>query len=98
MKNYCGKKIFANCIRGFEAVGGRIHFDEAGMTFHSHSFNIQKGDTRIAYREIIRLKKRNTLGIVPNGISIITRDGTEHKFVIYHRTKVIAYLTSKMHE
>lgn len=98
MKNYFGKKIFANCIRGFEAVGGKLHFDETGMSFHSHSFNIQKGDTRIEYHDIIRLKKRNTLGLVPNGISVITRDGIEHKFVIYHRTSVIAYLTSKMQE
>lgn len=92
---YCGKSISANYFRGREAVGGKIYFDEKGFTFKSHYFNIKTGDTRIEYIQIDNVKKRNTLGIIPNGISIYTRDGLEHKFVIYNREQVIEYIQSK---
>ncbi len=92
---YSGKSILANYFRGMEAVGGKIYFDDKGFTFKSHAVNIQTGDTRIEYIQIDYIKKRNTLGIVPNGISIFTKDGLEHKFVINSRKQVIEYIQSK---
>lgn len=82
----------ANYYRGAEAVGGRLYFDETGMTFKSHAFNIQTGTTRIEYCDIQRVAKRNELGFVPTGMSVFTKSGFEHKFVIYHRKDVIAFL------
>lgn len=81
MKNYIGKNILANYFRGAEAVGGKIYFDEVGMTFKSHAFNFQVGDTRIEYRDIVRAGPRNTMGIVPNGLSVFTRDRYEHNLL-----------------
>ncbi|MDD3220873.1 MAG: hypothetical protein EOM34_12020 [Clostridia bacterium] len=96
MKDYCNTDILANYFRGPEAVGGKIYFDETGMTFKSHKLNIQRGETRIEYRDICKVGKRNTLGLVPNGIYVFTRDGFEHKFVIYSRKAVLEYLQSKI--
>lgn len=96
MKDYIGNNIFANYFRGIEAVGGKIYFDEMGLTFKPHALNIQKGETRIEYSQIVKVTKRNTLGIVPNGISIFTNDNFEHKFVIYHRNSVIEFLQSRL--
>lgn len=76
-------------------MGGKIYFDNTGLTFKSHKFNIQRGETRIDYNQIQDVNKRNTLGIVPNGISIFTKDGVEHKFVIYNREKIIDFLKHK---
>ena len=95
-ENYVYEKIAANYMRGKEAVGGWINFDENGLTFNSHAINIQRGETRIEYADIQDVKKRNTLGIVPNGISVYTKDNFEHKFVIYNREDVIEFLKSKM--
>lgn len=92
---YIEKIILANYFRGSEAVGGKIYFDNTGLTFKSHKFNIQRGETRIDYNQIQDVNKRNTLGIVPNGISIFTKDGVEHKFVIYNREKIIDFLKHK---
>lgn len=92
MKDYTGNSIFANYFKGLEAVGGKIYFNDTGLTFQSHSLNIQTGEIRIEYSQISKIAKRNTLGIVPNGISIFTKDGFEHKFVIYNRNSVIAFL------
>lgn len=94
MKNYCGETIAANYFRGKESVGGKLSFDETGMTFKSHAFNIQRGETRIEYAEIDRAATR---GIIPTNISVFTKDGFEHKFVVYHRKEVVAYLESKKH-
>ena len=92
MNDYSGRSILANYFRGMEGVGGKLHFDEEGLTFVSHAFNIQTGETRIDYKQIKSVAKRNTLGIFPNGMSIFTNDGIEHKFVIYKRTVVIEFI------
>lgn len=93
---YTGQNIPANYFKGIEAVGGRIYFDDEGLTFKSHVANIQTEETRILYSEIEKINTRNTLFIVPNGISIITKDGKNHKFVVYKRKQIIEYLKNKM--
>lgn len=95
MKNYIGQAIAANYFRGIEAVGGKICFDENGLEFQSHAMNIQRGNTRIEYSDIAYLNNRNTLGIVPNGISILAKDGFEYKFIIDNRNSVLEFLHSK---
>jgi hypothetical protein len=39
---------------------------------------------------------RNTLGIVPNGMSVFVKDGQEFKFVVGNRKEIIAYIESKI--
>lgn len=95
-KNYIGINIPANYFRGMEAVGGHLHFYENHMIFKSHALNIQTGEQIIEYSQMVKIAKRNTLGIVPNGISVFTKDGFEHKFVIYNRDSVIEFLNSKI--
>jgi hypothetical protein len=99
MRNLIGSSIPANYFRGAEAVGGKLRFDETGMTFQSHSFNVSTGETRIEYSDILLIKERNTLGIVRNGISVFTENGFEHKFVVNGREEIIEFLTmqSKKH-
>ena len=96
MKKYLNSSIPANYFRGIEAVGGRLYFDETGMTFRSHNWNIQTGETRIEYRDIQSFSKRNTLGLVPNGLAVFTKDGFEHKFVIFHRKDVMQFLEGRI--
>ncbi len=96
--DYRGKNILANYFLNGEAVGGKIFFDEDGMVFKSHALNIQTGETRIDYAEIARVGTRNTLGIVPNGLLVVTKYGDEHRFVIYHRKEVIAFLEDRIRE
>ena len=95
LKDYTGVKIPANYCRGIESVGGHISFDEEGLTFKSHDVNIQTCDLHIDYSQIQAVNKRNTLGIVPNGILLITNDGNKYKFVINGRTAVMEFLLSR---
>ncbi len=96
MKDFTGQSIMANYFRGIEAVGGKIHFYGDKLIFKSHVFNIQRGETEIKYSDIAEIQKRNTLLIAPNGISIVTKDGFKHKFVLNGRNKVIEFLNSKI--
>jgi hypothetical protein len=92
MKNYCGKSIAANYYRGIEAVGGKLFFDDTGMTFKSHAFNIQVGENRIEYKDILKAEVKGFL----TGLSVYTKDGLEHKFVVYHRKDIVDFLNSKV--
>lgn len=89
-KDYRGQTIGANYYRGFEAVGGVLSFDDAGMTFRSHALNIQTGDTRIEYKDIEHAQTRGML----TEISVRTKDGQDHRFVVFHRNDVVAFLES----
>ena len=50
--DYSGKNIPANYFKGIEAEGGKIYFDDEGLTFKSHSINMQTVETRILYSNI----------------------------------------------
>ncbi len=90
--NYCGKSVAANYYRGIEAVGGKLFFDNTGMTFKSHAFNIQVGESRIEYRDIAKAEVKGAI----NGMSVYTKDGVEHKFVVWHRKDLVEYINCKV--
>jgi len=92
MKDYCGKSIAANYYRGIEAVGGKLFFDDIGITFKSHALNIQTGESRIEYKDMAKAEVKGFL----TGMSVYTKDGIEHKFVVYHRKDIVKFLNSKV--
>lgn len=88
--------VLANLFRGIEAVGGKLMITDRRLIFKSHTFNIQTGTTEILIEEITEVKKRNTLKIVPNGISVITKNGVEYNFVLWNRRKIFDFLNKSM--
>lgn len=88
--------VLANLFRGMEGVGGKLKITDRRLVFESHAFNIQTGITEIYFSQIAEVKKRNTMGIVPNGMSVITKDGVEFKFVLWNRTKIIDFLNNRI--
>jgi hypothetical protein len=92
MKDYCGKSISASYYRGFESVGGKLFFDDTCITFKSHALNTQADEKRIEYKDIEKAKVKGFL----TGMSVYTKVGVEHKFVIYHRKAVVEFLNSKV--
>ena len=71
---------------------GSASFDENGLVFTAYALHIQKGTLRIGYADIRGMNKRNTPGFVPNGISILTKDGAAHKFAVNKRDDSLAFL------
>ena len=89
--DYNGKTIVANYFKGVQSLGGKLTFDNEGISFKSHKLNIGNGEIRIEYSDIEKAEKRGFL----TGLNVTTKDGTLHKFVVYHRKDIIEYLESK---
>ena len=82
----------ANLFRGIESVGGRMYLTANSIYFSSHSLNVQAGDSRIGFDEILNIEKCNTFGFVPNGLRVTTKQGVSYQFVLWGRDDVIACL------
>lgn len=74
----------ANHFMGKESVGGWLYLTDKELIFKSHSFNIQKHTSVIDINQIAEVKPSLTLGIVPNGLNIITTK-SEERFVVFDR-------------
>lgn len=88
--------VVANLFRGIESVGGRVRISDKSILFTAHAINIQTQITEIPFDQISTITKRNTLGLIPNGLMIETRDGTKYKFVLWNRQKIIDFVSSRI--
>jgi hypothetical protein len=81
--------VAANLFRGAEAVGGRMQITTHRILFKAHAINFQKEPAEIDLRDVTEVGPRNTLGFVPNGMYVRTKDGTEYRFVVWGRGNLI---------
>ena len=72
----------ANLFRGPEAVGGRMQITTHCILFKPHAAEINLTD-------ITEVGKRNTLGLLPNGMYVRTKSGKELRFVAGGRSNLI---------
>jgi len=84
----------ANHFMGKEAVGGWLYLTDKLLIFISHNNNIQNHEMIIPLAIIQKVEKYLTLGVVPNGLKIISVD-EEDKFVVNDRKKWIQLLQQK---
>ena len=77
----------ANLYRGIEAVGGKLFATNQQLVFISHKYNIQRGQTNIAYKDIASITPRKTANIADNGLRITTHKGKKHDLVLNERNK-----------
>lgn len=75
----------ANHFKGAEAVGGKLYLLKNRLEFKSHNFNIQNHQAAIEISNIVEVSFYNSLGIVPNGLKITTKQGQVEKFVVSGR-------------
>lgn len=89
IENLDGKPILllggANHFINGEAVGGKLYLLTDKLQFQSHGFNIQNHGQIIDLKQIKEVKFYNTLGLVPNGLAVMTLDGRIEKFVVSNR-------------
>lgn len=96
---YCGAEqhiedelvVKANFKKGFEALGGKLTVTSEVIRFRSHKVNIQSSDVSISLSDVQEVIPYNSLGIVPNGLKIVT-DKREYKFVVSDRDKILQVL------
>ncbi len=88
--------VGANLFRGIEGVGGRLKITSRRVVFEPHAVNLQKIPAEILLSDIAEVRKRNTMGLVPNGMLIRTRAGVEYKFVVWGRERLISIIESRI--
>ena len=88
--------VAANLIRGIESVGGRLKITSRRVVFQAHAINLQKMPAEVLLCDIMHVGKRNTLGMVPNGMLIRTKAGVEYKFVVWGRERLIGIIESRI--
>lgn len=88
----------ANLFRGIEAVGETLKTTNKRLIFEPHDFNIQKEPLEISLDQIEKIKPRNTLGIVPNGILVKLKNGKEYKFVVWKRKELIELINKNRYK
>ncbi|GAB6991649.1 GRAM domain-containing protein [Paenibacillus pini] len=86
----------ANLFRGMEAVGGKLKITGDRVIFNATRLNVQRDSLEIPMSDIQEVERRNTLRIVPNGITIKLRSGKEYRFVIKDRDQVIELIHNKI--
>ncbi|MFH2143196.1 MAG: GRAM domain-containing protein [Bacteroidota bacterium] len=86
----------ANHFKGLEGVGGKLFITNKRIVFKSHSINLQNHELTIMYPEILSIELYNTLGIVPNGLKIITKSGKNEKFVVWKRKIIKKIIEGKI--
>jgi len=82
----------ANLFRGIESVGGWLHLTNERIVFEPHKINFQQAPVDILLKDIEGIDKRNSLFVVPNGISIKVKSGNIYKFVIGNRKEWIGLI------
>lgn len=80
----------ANLQKNIETVGGKLYLTNQRIIFESHNFNIQGGTNEIELSSIQSINKCWTkfLGIIPllpNSLAVLTKQGTEYRFVLFGR-------------
>jgi len=83
------RKGAANHFKGIESVGGRLFLTNHRLYFSSHAMNVQTHHLSVPCIDILSVGKRNTLGIIPNGMFIELKNGQKEKFVLWGRGKWI---------
>lgn len=82
----------ANLFKGVESVGGKLYLTESELIHRPHSLNIQTKETTIPVLDIVDVETKNTLGVVPNGLLVTTKNKTTYHFIVSKRKKWLAYI------
>jgi len=85
-----------NHFKGLEGVGGKLFVTDQRLVFKSHDFNFQTHQLDLNYEDIASIELSNTLGLVPNGLTIKTKQGQVERFVIWRRKAVKQKVKEKM--
>ena len=85
----------ANHFKGIEAVGGKLYLTNKRLIFKSHKLNIQTHQLDINLTEINSVDRYKTLGVIDNGLSIITNQNKIEKFVVEQVEEWITQLKDK---
>jgi len=91
------KEVRANRYRFFgNADGGKLIITDQRVRFEPHTVNINTEPEEIPFTDIASVSTFGAAGIIPWGVRITTHDGSEYKYVIWWRGRVIKLIKQHM--
>lgn len=85
----------ATLQRGLEGVGGNIILTRKAFHFRPHGVNFQTETLTIPYKKIKTIERFSKLGVIPNGLRVVTKSGDEHEFVVFSRDEIIEKVNAR---
>ena len=76
-------ETLANHFKGIEGVGGKLYLTNRRLIFKSHKLNLQNHQLSINLADIKSYDSYKILGVVNNGLSVTTVNGSTEKFAVY---------------
>lgn len=98
MKNFLNKSINANYFSDHGTLTGKLLFRKDGFLFNADNVNGTLQMNHILYSDLLSVEYKNTLGIVPNGLLIKTKNAVIYSYAMFDRKDVKAFLDSKIAE
>lgn len=95
MKDFTDKVVNANLIDGLQILQGEIYFYDDGYIYKADGVNSVICHNKIMYSQIKEVKRKRTLGIVPNGVTVCLKSGEEFNYVVSNRNDIIMYFQNK---
>lgn len=96
MTDYLNKCINANQIEGISTLTGKLYFFDDGLVFKALSVNSVISKPKIYYSDIEDINVRNSLGFIPNGITLRKKDGASFIFIVSKRNDVMSFIKQKV--
>ena len=96
MKDLTNKKVKANYRKGTQTYIGSLILYSDNFEYKATAVNSDISLGKIPYSEIITVKPANTFGIIPNGVSVKLKNGSELNYVVNNRKALINFLVEKM--
>ncbi len=80
----------ANLWYGLESVGGKLFLTNEHLIHYAHAINfrMKRKIATISLKDVLKVEKVNTMGIVPNGMKVITKE-KNYQFVVNGRSQWI---------
>lgn len=72
----------ANHFKGIEGVGGKLYLTNKRLVFKSHKLNIQTHELSIDLADIKNVERSQTIGLIDNGLTVISGNNKTDKFVV----------------
>jgi GRAM domain len=93
------KKGAASLETAFDTAGGKLYLTSHRLVFEAHMFNFRRGTTVVDLADIQSLRTAWTKwsGFIPfpNVLSILTRQGTEYRFLLFARNRWFAAIETQ---
>ncbi len=80
----------ANIRKKVEYAGGTLTLTDRRLVVEPHNINIDSNAVDIPLANIAGVEPFNVLFVVPNGVLVRLKDGTEQRLVVWGREAVMA--------